>query len=67
MYQNPIKVIDSEILISWIRCRRLMAWLREIGVEFISVVVKTDNEPALVKLIETWSSMRTMGGGSRAW
>ena len=31
----------------WI-CRRLIAWLREIGLEFLDVIVKSDNEPALI-------------------
>ena len=33
----------------WI-CRRLMAWLREIGLELVDIIVKSDNEPGFVKL-----------------
>ena len=29
-----------------------MAWLREIGLEFVDIIVKPDNEPALTSLIE---------------
>ena len=28
-------------------CRRLMTWLREIGLEFVDIIVKADNEPVL--------------------
>ena len=40
----------------WI-CRRLLAWLREIGEEF---VVKSDNELALTSVIESWSTLSAM-------
>ena len=46
----------------WI-CRRLLAWLREIGFEFVDIVVKSDNEAALTSLIETWSMME----GNARW
>ena len=29
-----------------------MAWLREIGLEFVDMTVKSDNEPALTSLID---------------
>ena len=29
--------------------RRLMAWLREIGLEFVDIIVKSDNEPVWIK------------------
>ena len=45
--------------------RRLMAWTREIGIEFTDLVVRTDNEPALVSLVETWSSLRAVKGGGK--
>ena len=48
----------------WI-CRRLMAWLREIGLESVDIIVKSDNEPALTSLIASWSTMRAMMSGSR--
>ena len=48
----------------WIS-RRPMAWLREIGVDLVDFLVKTDTEPALVSLVEHWSSLRAMKGGSR--
>ena len=34
-------------------CRRLMAWLREIGLGVVDIIVKSDNEPALTSLIES--------------
>ena len=46
-------------------CRRLMAWLREIGLESVDIIVKSDNEPALTSLIASWSTMRAMTSGSR--
>ena len=46
-------------------CRRLMAWLREIGWEFVDITVKSDNEAALTSLIELWSTLRAMKSGSR--
>ena len=44
-------------------CRRL--WLREIGLEFVDLIVNPDNEPALTGMIESWSKWRAMNGGSR--
>ena len=45
--------------------RRLIAWLREIGLESVDIIVKSDNEPALTTLIASWSTMRAMTSGSR--
>ena len=42
-----------------------MAWLREIGLEFVDITVKSDNEPALTSLIESRSTLRAMKSGSR--
>ena len=42
-----------------------MAWLREIGLESVDIIVKSDNEPALTSLIALWSTMRAMTSGSR--
>ena len=46
---------------NWI-CRRLRAWLREIGLDSVDVILKSDNEPALTSMIvecdegeENWS------------
>ena len=47
----------------WI-CRRLMAWLREIGLESVDIIVNSNNEPALTSLIASWSTMRAMTTGS---
>ena len=70
------KAIDAEIWVMvrrkrrrnvgnvWIY-RRLMAWLREIGLEFVDIIVKSDNEPALASLIESWSTLTGMKNGSR--
>ena len=35
------------------------------GLEFVEIVVESDNEPALTSLIESWSMMRAMRGGMR--
>ena len=48
----------------WV-CRRLMVWLREIGLEFVDISVQSDNGPALTILIESWSTLRAMKSGSR--
>ena len=48
----------------WI-CRRLLAWLREIGFGFVDIVVKSDNEAAPTSLIESRSMMEAMRGGWR--
>ena len=37
-----------------------MAWLREIGLEVVGIIVKSDTEPALTSLIESWSNLRAM-------
>ena len=36
--------------------KTLVAWLREMGfgLEFLDIIVKSDNEPALTSLIESW-------------
>ena len=39
-----------------------MAWLREIELEFVDIIVMSDNEPALTSLIESWSTLKS---GSR--
>ena len=46
-------VVPGKALTEW-GPKRLMAWLREIGIEFNDVMVKSDNEPALVSLVEAW-------------
>ena len=43
----------------------LMVWLREIGLEVVGIIVKSDTEPALTSLTESWSNLRAMKGGSR--
>ena len=48
----------------WI-CRRLMAWLREIGREIVDIIVRSDNEPAVTSFTEPWSKLRAVKGGSR--
>ena len=50
-------VVPRKTTGEWI-CRRLMAWLREIGLESKDIIVKSDNEPALTSLIASWSTMR---------
>ena len=57
-------VVPRKTTGEWI-CRRLMAWLREIGLESVDIIVKSDNEPALTSLIASWSTMRAMTSGSR--
>ena len=57
-------VVPRKTMGEWI-CRRLMAWLREIGLESVDIIVKSDNEPALTSLIASWSTMRAMMSGSR--
>ena len=44
---------------------RLMAWLREIGLEFVDIMVNSDNEPTLTSLIESWSTPTPIKSGSR--
>ena len=51
----PSTVVPRRSTGEWI-CRRLLAWLREIG-EF---VVKSDNELALTSVIESWSTLSAM-------
>ena len=41
-------------------CPRLRARLRETGLDFVDIIVKTDNEPTLTSLIESWSTLRAM-------
>ena len=42
-----------------------MARLRVIGLDFVDIIVKSVNEPALTNLIESWSAPRAMKSGSR--
>ena len=42
-----------------------MAWLREIGLDFVDFTVKSDNETALTSLTESWSTLKAMMSGSR--
>ena len=57
-------VVPKKTTEEWI-CRRLIAWLREIGLESVDIIVKSDNEPALTSLIASWSTMRAMTSGTR--
>ena len=41
-----------------------MAVLRDIGSEFVDIIVESDNEPALTSLTERWSTLRAMKSGS---
>ena len=42
-----------------------MARHRQIWLEFVDIIVKSDNEPALTSLIESWSTLRAMKSGPR--
>ena len=44
-------------------CRRLMTWLRGIGLEFVDTIVKSDNKLVLTSLRESWSTLRAMKSG----
>ena len=57
-------VVPRKTTGEWI-CRRLMAWLREIGLESVDIIVKSHHEPALTSLIASWSTMRAMTSRSR--
>ena len=37
-----------------------MARLRESGLEYVNIIVKSDSELALTSLIESWSTLRAM-------
>ena len=43
--------------------KRVMAFMREAGCEVEAVVIKTDNEPALVKVVEEIGRLRAAKGG----
>lgn len=45
--------------------RRLMAWLRELGLEFNDIIVKSDSEPALLNLVEAWARLKAVRGGGK--
>ena len=45
--------------------KRIGAWMKEIGLEFQEVIVKSDNEPALVALIDAWARYRAARGGGK--
>ena len=57
-------VVPRKTTGEWI-WRRLMAWLREVGLESVNIIVKSDNEPVLTSLVASWSTMRAMTTGSR--
>ena len=42
-----------------------MAWHREIGLEFVDIIVESDSEPVLTSLMEPWSNLRAKQGGPR--
>ena len=42
-------VVPRKSMGHWI-CRRLMAWFGEIRLEFVDILMKSDNEPALTSL-----------------
>ena len=44
-------------------CRRLMPWLREVGLEFVDIIVTSDTDSALTSMIESWSKVRAMKSG----
>ena len=48
----------------WI-VKRVGAWLREVGLEFTEIIMKSDNEPALVSVVEGIGRWRAMKGGGR--
>ena len=56
-------VVPRKTTSDWIG-RRLMAWLREIRLQSVDIIVKSDNEPALTSLIASWSRMRAVTSGS---
>ena len=37
----------------------------KLGLEFVDIIVKLDNEPALTSLIESWNTLRALKSGSR--
>ncbi len=43
--------------------KRVMAFMREAGCEVEAVAMKTDNEPALVKVVEEVGRLRAAKGG----
>ncbi len=45
--------------------KRLLAWMREIGLEHNDVVAKSENEPALLTLIDAWLRQRAAKVGRR--
>ena len=44
--------------------KRVMAFMREFGCELEAVTMKTDNEPALVKVVENIGRLRAAKGGT---
>ena len=56
-------VVPRQSRAEW-TCRRLMALLRDIGLEFVDIIVESDNEPALTSLTQSWSTLRAMKSGS---
>ena len=38
-------------------CRRRIAWLRESGLDFVDMIVNSDNKRAPTSLIESWSNL----------
>ena len=55
----PRKGVDG-----WVP-KRIGAWMKELGLEHQDVVVKSDNEPALVALVELWGRFRAARGGGK--
>ena len=47
--------------------KRVMAFMREAGCEVEAVVMKTDNEPALVKVVEEVGRLRAANGVEAWW
>ena len=57
-------VVPGKSTNEWVPTR-LMAWLRELGLEFNDIIVKSDNEPALISLVEAWRRLRPVKGGGK--
>ena len=57
-------VVPNKTTGEWI-IRRVMSWLKEIGCEYGDLIIKSDNEPALTKMVEEWAKVRSTTGGGK--
>ena len=64
MTKVVVRTVLRKLTGEWI-FRSLMARLREIGLDFVETIGGSDDEPALMGLVESWGGLRATRRGPR--